>query len=288
MQIIQNLAHFLLSLFTAHEFPVLAALLFIEADGVFLPVPGDTFIALAASQHPPSPEYSLAVLVVAILSANLGALVLFSLMHHGGRAFVERYGKFFFLNSKRIARLEGWYQRNGDVAITLGWVIPGTRILTAVMAGLANVSYRSYLIAAFFGSVLWACICYGIGVLIYFEGPTFGTVLSHVLGSVFLIAILVVIVGAIAFNIWHGNRNRRRFSLADLTFLNSIKRGVQAVEKGARVMGQEVVKGAHAVEKGVANEAHTLQKQVQDQAHAVAEHLQFPSTDHVRQQNDMP
>jgi membrane protein DedA with SNARE-associated domain len=280
MQIIQTLAHFLLSLFNAHEFPVLAALLFIEADGVFLPVPGDTFIALAASQHPPSPAYSLAVLGLAILSANLGALVLFSLMHHGGRTFVERYGKFFFLNSRRIARLESWYQRHGNVAITLGWVIPGTRILTAVMAGLANVGYRSYLIAAFFGSILWATICYGIGVLIYFEGPTFGTTLSHLLGNAFIIAVVAVIAGAIAFNVWHSNRNRRRFSLADLTFLNPIKRGVQAVEKGARAVEKGVVQGAHSVEKGVVNEAHTLQKQVQDQAHTVAEHL--------RRQNDRP
>ncbi len=140
MSLAQSIGHFLLMLFDAHQLPVLFALLFAEADGVFLPIPGDTFLALAATRHPPSLAYALVIVGIAIIAVNLGALVLFSIMRHGGRRFVERFGKYFFLNASRLNRLEQWYRRRGNIAITLGWLIPGTRILTA---GLANLTLRT-------------------------------------------------------------------------------------------------------------------------------------------------
>lgn len=228
MQILQTIGHFLLSLFNAHQLPVLFALLFIEADGVFLPIPGDTFIALAATQQPPSLPYAFAVLGIAIIAVNLGALVLFSLMRHGGRRFVERYGKYFFLNAKRLNNLERWYSKRGNLAITIGWVIPGMRILTAVMAGLANVSYRVYIPFAFLGSLIWVAIVYGIGTLVYIEGPALGNTLSQVLGNGFVIAAIVIVLGLVAFNVWQGNHHRRRFTLDALNFLPALEKGVKA------------------------------------------------------------
>jgi membrane protein DedA with SNARE-associated domain len=267
MPILDHLIHFLLSSFNAHEFPALFVLLFVEADGVFLPVPGDTFIALAGSQHPPSLAYSFAVMATGILAVNLGALVLFSLMRRGGRAFIERYGRFFFLSSRRIGRLERWYQQHGDVAITLGWLIPGMRVLTAVMAGLAGVSYRRYLPYAFLGSLLWTSVVYGIGTLIYFEGPAFGSMLSHTLGSAFVIVVLFVVVDVIVYNLWHAIRQRKLFNLADMPFLDTIK---SAIQQGAQV---------------VESHAEALQQQIREQTQALVERLTTPESGQVEEPN---
>ena len=238
MPILQSFGQFLLGLFNAHQFPVLFALLFAEADGVFLPIPGDTFLALAATQHPPSLLYAFAVLGVAIVAVNLGALVLFSLMRHGGRRFIERYGKYLFLNAKRLNRMEQWYSHNGNFAITLGWIIPGLRILTAVMAGLANVSYRVYIPFAFLGSLLWAAIVYGIGSLIFYQGAAVGNLLSQVFGNLYILVAIAIVLALIAINVWRSNQQRRRFTLETLNFL-------PALEHEARTLGHDL----HTAEK---------------------------------------
>jgi membrane protein DedA with SNARE-associated domain len=242
MSFFQTWGHALLTLFDAHQFPVLFALLFAEADGVFLPIPGDTFLALAATQHPPSLGYALALIGVAIVAVNLGALVLFTIMRRGGRRFIARFGKYFFLNAQRLNRLEQWYRKRGNVAITVGWLIPGARILTAVLAGLANVSYRVYIPFALLGSLLWASAVYGIGTLIYFTGPELGNTLSHVAGNIILLAAVGIILVLAMVNIWHGNHHRRRFSLESLNFL-------PALEKDARSLAQGVKHEAQTIEK---------------------------------------
>jgi membrane protein DedA with SNARE-associated domain len=261
MQFIQSAGHFLIMLFDAYRFPILFAFLFAEADGVFLPVPGDTFLALAASQqgHPPSLGYAFAVLAIAIVAVNLGALSLFTIMKHGGRRFVERYGKYFFLNSKRLNRLEQWYRHHGNLAITVGWLIPGTRILTAAVAGLADVSYRVYVPFALLGSLIWALAVYGVGTLIYFEGPAVNTTLSHVAGSVFVIAVAVAVIAIVVVNVWHGNHHRRRFNVDDLNFL-------PALEKGARAVGQVVEHEVQSIERGAKAVAEHLSGTVEQQS----------------------
>ena len=255
MRFFQSIGHALLMIFDAHQLPVLFALLFVEADGVFLPIPGDTFLALAATRHPPSLGYAFAVIGIAIVAVNMGALILFSIMRHGGRRFIERFGKYIFLNANRLNHLEQWYSKRGNMAITLGWLLPGTRILTAILAGLANVSYRVYVPFAFLGSLLWACVVYGIGTLIYFEGPALGTTLVHVGSSAFFIFDIVVALTLIVLNIWHGNQHRRSFRLAALKFLPALEKGahsiVQNVKHDAQVIGQQVEHSAQTIAKRI-------------------------------------
>jgi membrane protein DedA with SNARE-associated domain len=255
MQFLQSIGHTLLQLFDAHQLPVLFALLFAEADGVFLPIPGDTFLALAATQHPPSLGYAFLVIGIAILAVNLGALGLFSIMRHGGRRFIERYGKYIFLNANRLNHLEHWYSKRGNIAITVGWLLPGTRIFTAVLAGLANVSYRVYVPFAFLGSIVWACAVYGIGTLIYVEGPAVGTTLTRIGSSAFVIIALIAVLGLIGFNVWHGNQHRRRFRLATLKFLSALEHDAQAIARDVQhetqVIGQRVERGAQSIAKRI-------------------------------------
>jgi membrane protein DedA with SNARE-associated domain len=195
------------------------------------------------------------VIGIAILAVNLGALVLFTLMRRGGRRFVERYGKYIFLNANRLNHLEQWYSKRGNIAITVGWLLPGTRILTAVLAGLANVSYRVYVPFAFLGSVLWASAVYGIGTLIYIEGPSVGSTLTRIGSNAFFIVAIIVVLGLIVFNVWHGNQHRRSFRLAALKFLPALEKGAQTIARDVKhdtqVIGQRVERGAQSIAKRI-------------------------------------
>jgi membrane protein DedA with SNARE-associated domain len=94
----------------------------------------------------------------------IGSSLLFFVMRHKGRPLLEKYGKYIHLNRGRLDMLERWFVRRGRLAIILGRLIPGLRIPTTIMAGLADVSYSVYAPTAALAAVIWSLFYFWIGV----------------------------------------------------------------------------------------------------------------------------
>lgn len=165
MSLLHHLIHVLLHTYARHEFPVLFGLLVIEEAGVPLPLPGDTLVALAGARTF-SLGYTLAILATTTAAVFIGSTTLYYLMRRGGRPFLEKYGKFLHLTPKRLAKVEGWFQRRGPLAIFLGRLIPGLRVPTTVMAGISAVPYRVYLPAALASAAIWALFYFFAGMVL--------------------------------------------------------------------------------------------------------------------------
>ncbi|OGD97451.1 hypothetical protein A3A49_00555 [Candidatus Curtissbacteria bacterium RIFCSPLOWO2_01_FULL_38_11b] len=151
----------------------LFAILFIEEAGVFLPIPGDILIASVAAL--PSSNYFLTVLTV--IGATLtGSTILFTLSkkfgHHIirgdsqvrlGHNLLVKYGKYIKVTPKKINKIEKWFEKYGGLAIVIGRLIPGLRIVTPVVAGLLRVSYKTFWLYTTLAALIWVNIYFVIG-----------------------------------------------------------------------------------------------------------------------------
>ena len=168
-------SHFILALIdfsAAYALPALLVLLMIEETGIPIPIPGDILILLAgvvAVDHPPI--FSLLVIGCAVVAVMIGSSILFTLMRHGGRRFLARYGKYLHLGPKRVARMERWFQRHHRHALLYGRMIPGLRIPTTALAGMSGLPYRRYLPSAVVAAVIWSIAFFSLGVVLHLEGP---------------------------------------------------------------------------------------------------------------------
>ncbi len=144
------------------------AYLALEESGVPIPVPGD-FLMLALGVRA---REGLIVLwqVIAAMQAGtvLGSSLLYLLARHGGRGVVERYGPFLGIGPEQLDRAERQLQRHGAVAVVLGRLLPGLRVLTAIACGIFRVPYRVFLPAMSLGSLIYIV---GYTLLGYFAGP---------------------------------------------------------------------------------------------------------------------
>src|SRR3990167_8496327 len=86
----------------------LFAILFIEEAGIFLPVPGDIFIATVAAR--PNTNY-FALVATVVLATLAGSTILFSLSRTLGNKLLIRFGKYIHLDEKKIKRIERWFQK---------------------------------------------------------------------------------------------------------------------------------------------------------------------------------
>src|SRR3990167_6049121 len=143
------------NLIDSYSYFGLFAILFVEEAGVFLPIPGDIFIATISAL--PSSNYVLTVLTV-VTATLFGSTILFTLSKKFGYKLLIRYGKYIKVTPDKIKRAEIWFTKYGGLAILIGRLIPGLRTVTPIAAGLFEVSYKTFWLYTALAAFIWANI----------------------------------------------------------------------------------------------------------------------------------
>jgi membrane protein DedA with SNARE-associated domain len=149
---------------------VLAAFTYLalEEGGLPIPVPGD-FLMLAFGVRAREGSIVLWQVIAAMEAGTvLGSSLLYLLARRNGRGVVERFGPFIGIGPAQLDRAERQLQRHGAIAVVLGRLLPGLRILTAIACGIFRVPYRVFLPAMSGGSLVYIV---GYTMLGYFAGP---------------------------------------------------------------------------------------------------------------------
>jgi len=131
------------------------------------------------------------------MGCNLGSLIAYEIGHYGGRALVEKYGRYILLSRRELNWAEWFFQRWGQPAVFVARLLPVIRTFIALPAGVARMPRGRFHIYTFLGSWLW---CFALAY--------FGTKLGENWRSMgkyfhqFDAAIGVVIVAGIAWFVW--------------------------------------------------------------------------------------
>jgi membrane protein DedA with SNARE-associated domain len=138
-------------------------------------------------------------LPLAILSGLLGiwtgSTISYCVGRYGGRPLVLRYGRFVFLNEKRLAVTEAWFARYGGKAVVICRLISGLRAIISLPAGLVGMRYSRFLALTFLGSGSWVVAGILIGYFVGEEWQRILTMLRHA-GHLALLVLVVAVAAA--------------------------------------------------------------------------------------------
>jgi membrane protein DedA with SNARE-associated domain len=84
-----------------------------------------------------------------------------------GRKFVHYYGRYFRMSHEHMHRVNRWFHRIGAWVLGIGYFVPGIRHFTALIAGMAHLSYPTFAVFAYPGAAVWVTTFLTIG---YFGG----------------------------------------------------------------------------------------------------------------------
>jgi len=133
--------------------------------GFFLP--GDTLL-FASGLFASRGYFPLSILILGCgLAAILGYHFSYWTGKKIGRKLFERKASFFF-NKKGIDAAENFYTKYGPLTIIAARFIPFIRTFAPVIAGVAEMKYRTFFIFNLIGGVLWATFVPTVGY--YFGG----------------------------------------------------------------------------------------------------------------------
>ncbi len=147
----------------SYGYLAVGGLLFLEDFGV--PVPGETILIAAAVYAGAGQLNIVMVVLVGFLAAVLGDNVGFAIGHFGGRALVLRFGRYVLLTEDRLDKAEGFFTRHGGKVVTIARFIEGLRQANGIVAGLAKMPWRRFLLFNALGAAIWVGTWSAVGYL---------------------------------------------------------------------------------------------------------------------------
>ncbi len=130
----------------------------------------------------------------AVLGENIGAAIAYEAGKRGGRPFVERFGRYLFVDLHHLDMAERFFARFGPAAVLVGRLLPLVRAFVALPAGMARMNRVTFHIFTSIGSAIWCFALIWLGMKL---GNAWGSdprlkQIFHSLDVVIVVAVLAV------------------------------------------------------------------------------------------------
>lgn len=96
-----------------------------------------------------------AVVLIGTLGNLLGSLIAYVVGKTGGRALVERYGKYVLIRHRDLDKAEAFFEKHGDPAVFISRILPVVRTFISFPAGIAEMPVGKFSLFTLLGSLPW-------------------------------------------------------------------------------------------------------------------------------------
>jgi undecaprenyl-diphosphatase len=182
-------------------YPLLGVFVGIEALGV--PVPGETAVIFGGLAASSGRLNIVLVIVVASAGAIIGDNIGFMIGRRGGRAVLQRPGRFESERRRVLEIGDPFFERHGGKAVFLGRWIAGLRIWASWLAGASKMRWPVFLVWNALGGIAWST---SVALAAYYGGRSVEHVFSQI--GLYGIPVAAALVGLIA-GVWWWRRRRR-------------------------------------------------------------------------------
>jgi membrane-associated protein len=171
IDILLHVDKYLLDLVAAYGvrvYAILFAIVFAETGLVITPfLPGDSLIFATGALAAAGAFDVWLMFGVLVVAAVLGDAVNYAIGRYAGLGIIQRaetnprIGR--WVKPAYIARAHEFFERHGGQAIVLARFVPIVRTFVPFVAGVAEMSYRTFAIYNVTGGIVWVALCLGAG-----------------------------------------------------------------------------------------------------------------------------
>ena len=133
------------------------------------------------------------VIILGALGSLCGALFNYYFALKFGRAFLMKYGKYFFVSHETIEKTEVFFKDHGHISTFSGRLIPGLRHYISLPAGLARMNLFVFCLYTTLGATIWVIILTLLG---YYIGDNEALVKEYLRYLIIGLLVFLVLLGA--------------------------------------------------------------------------------------------
>lgn len=100
---------------------------------------------------------------IGLVGSVFCAIVIYFMGYFGGRPFIRKFGKYFFMKEEDIEKSDSWFLRYGMFGALIGRNFPIIRTLISLPIGIMRMSFFKFLIFTIIGSIPWTFLFVYLG-----------------------------------------------------------------------------------------------------------------------------
>jgi len=124
-------------------------------EGFAVPMPGETLLIVASFLASRGDMHITPILALAWGAVIAGSNIGYAIGRFGGRLLVLRFGRYVFINQKRLESVETFFRGHGRLVVLVAYFFDVLRQLNGMVAGIAEMSWRRFLFYNTLGGALW-------------------------------------------------------------------------------------------------------------------------------------
>lgn len=148
-----NIGEFAINLISNYGY--LGMFLGMVLEAVIIIIPSEAILATGGILASKKIFTLLGAFLTGLLGSVFCAIIIYYMGYFGGKAFVKKYGKYFFMKEEDIEKSDSWYQKYGLLAALIGRNFPIIRTLISLPIGIMRLSFTKFLLYTIIGSIPW-------------------------------------------------------------------------------------------------------------------------------------
>ena len=148
-----NIGEFAINLISNYGY--LGMFLGMVLEAVIIIIPSEAILATGGILASQKIFTLLGAFLTGLLGSVFCAIIIYYMGYFGGKAFVKKYGKYFFMKEEDVEKSDSWYQKYGLLAALIGRNFPIIRTLISLPIGIMRLSFTKFLLYTIIGSIPW-------------------------------------------------------------------------------------------------------------------------------------
>jgi membrane protein DedA with SNARE-associated domain len=145
----------------------LGIIVLMAMESSIFPVPSEIVIPPAAFLAAQGKLSFTGVVLAGTLGSYLGAAITYWVSRLIGRPLIVRYGRFVFINRKKLEQAEHWLNRYEAGGVFFARLLPVVRHLISIPAGIVRMNFKVFSFVTIVGSGIWCWILAYLGAKAY-------------------------------------------------------------------------------------------------------------------------
>ena len=137
------------------EYGYLGMFLGMVLEAVIIIIPSEAILATGGILAGQGIFSFLGAFLTGIIGSVFCAIVIYFMGYFGGKPFIKKYGKYFFMKEEDIEKSDSWFNKYGLLASLIGRNFPIIRTLISLPIGIMRLSFVKFVIYTTIGSIPW-------------------------------------------------------------------------------------------------------------------------------------
>ena len=124
-------------------------------EAVIIAIPSELILATGGILASKGIFTFLGAFLTGLIGSVFCAIVIYFMGYYGGRPFIKKYGKYFYMKEEDIEKSDSWFNKYGMLSALIGRNFPIVRTLISLPIGITHQSFYKFLLYTTIGSIPW-------------------------------------------------------------------------------------------------------------------------------------